>query len=123
MLIKNSFFFKNLLYIIYVYHIIKFFYKIKHINILVKYYEKLIFILIPSSYIMITTWVYTLLSAILLELDNTFREKENFIVKYNENDNMMYTHQAIETQCKSLCPSSSKMCISICAQNLKKLNK
>jgi hypothetical protein len=83
--------------------------------------KKRIFILIPSSYNMITTWVYTRLSAILLELGNTFREKENFIVKYNENDNMMYIHQAIETQCKSPCPPNSKMCISMCAQNLKKI--
>ena len=70
---------------------------------------------------MITTWVYTLLSAILLELDNTFREKKNFIVNYNENDNTMYTHQAIETQCKSPCPPISEMCISMCVQNLKKI--
>jgi hypothetical protein len=34
---------------------------------------------------------------------------------------MMYIHQAIETQCKSPCPPNSKMCISMCAQNLKKI--
>jgi hypothetical protein len=73
---------------------------------------------IPSShYVMITTIiVHALLAPIFFEMDNNAHgEKgENFVV--NDNDNTMtYSQQAIETQCKSPCPSSSEMCIAMCA--------
>jgi hypothetical protein len=63
---------------------------------------------------MITTLVYALLSAVFLELDNASGERENFVVDGNKNDNIMYTQQIIETQCKSPCPPSAEMCIAMC---------
>lgn len=67
---------------------------------------------IPS--IVITTLVYTLLSALFLELDNASGERENF-VDNKDNDKMPYSQQTIETECKSPCPSSAEMCIEMCA--------
>ena len=67
---------------------------------------------IPS--IVITTLVYTLLSALFLELDNASGERENF-VDNKDNDKMTYSQQTIETECKSPCPSSAEMCIEMCA--------
>lgn len=70
--------------------------------------------IIPSSYIMITTLIYALLSALFLELDNASGERENLVVNENENNKVMYTQQKIETHCKSPCPPSAEMCIAMC---------
>ena len=70
--------------------------------------------IIPSSYIMITTLVYVLLSTLFLELDNASGERENF-VDNKDNDKMRYSQQTIETECKSPCPPSAEMCIAMCA--------
>jgi hypothetical protein len=70
-------------------------------------------IAIPSF--VITTILYALLYPIFFEMDNTLGDQKgvNFVV--DENDNTMtYSQQAIETQCKSPCPSSAEMCIAMC---------
>ena len=72
-------------------------------------------IAIPSSYVIITTIMYALLAPIFFEIDNALGEGENFVVDDNDNDKMTYSQQAIETQCKSPCPSSAEMCIAMCA--------
>jgi hypothetical protein len=69
-------------------------------------------IAIQSS--VITTIVYALLVPIFFEFDNALGEGENFVVNNNDKT-MMYSQQAIEeeeveTECKSPCPSSAKMC-------------
>jgi hypothetical protein len=71
-------------------------------------------IAIPSSYIMITTIMYALLAPVFFEIDKALGEVENFVVD-NDNDKMTYSQQVIETQCKSPCPSSTEMCIAMCA--------
>jgi hypothetical protein len=72
-------------------------------------------IAIPFSYVVITTIVYALLAPIFFEMDNTFGEGENLVVKHNDNDKMTYSQQLVETQCKSPCPSTAEMCIAMCA--------
>ena len=72
-------------------------------------------IAIPSSYVIITTIMYALLAPIFFEIDNALGEGENFVVDDNDNDKMTYSQQVIETQCKSPCPSSTEMCIGMCA--------
>ena len=71
---------------------------------------------IPSQYVVMTTIVYALLAPIFLELDNALGEGETFVV---DNDKTMtYSQQAIieevGTECKSPCPKSSDMCITMC---------
>ena len=70
----------------------------------------------PSShYTVINTLVYALLCPIFFELDNALGEGETFAV---DNDKTMtYSQQAIievGTECKSPCPKSSDMCITMC---------
>ena len=74
-------------------------------------------IAIPSShYVMITIIiVQALLATIFFEIDNrALGEGINFV--FDEiNNTMTYSQQAIETRCKSSCPSSAEMCIAMCA--------
>ena len=72
-------------------------------------------IVIPSSYVVITTIIYALLAPIFLEIDNSFGEVENFVVDDNDNDKMTYSQQVVEPKCKSPCPSTAEMCIAMCA--------
>ena len=72
-------------------------------------------IAIPSSYVIITTIMYALLAHIFFEIDKALGEGENFVVDDNDNNKMTYSQQIIETQCKSPCPSSTEMCIEMCA--------
>ena len=73
-------------------------------------------IAIPSQYVVMTTIMYALLCPIFFELDNALGEGETFAV---DNDKTMtYSQQAIieevGTECKSPCPKSSDMCITMC---------
>jgi hypothetical protein len=61
----------------------------------------------------ITTIVYALLVPIFFEMDNAFGERENFVD--NDNDKTTYSKQVVESKCKSPCPSSAEMCITMCA--------
>ena len=56
-----------------------------------------------------------MLSTLFFEMNNAI-EGESFVVDVDDrsNDNKTLTQQVIETQCKSLCPSSSEMCIEMC---------
>ena len=72
-------------------------------------------IVIPSSYVVITTIIYALLVPIFFEIDNSLGEVENFVVDDNDNDKMTYSQQVIEPKCKSPCPSTAEMCIAMCA--------
>ena len=73
-------------------------------------------IAIPSQYVVMTTLVYALLCPIFFELDNALGEGEAFAV--NNDKTMTYSQQAIieevGTECKSPCPKSSDMCITMC---------
>ena len=61
----------------------------------------------------ITTIVYALLVPVFFEMDNVFGEEN---VDDNDNDMTTYSKQVVETkECKSPCPSSSEMCIALCA--------
>ena len=63
----------------------------------------------------ITTIVYALLVPIFFEMDNAFGEEKNFVDDI-DNDKTTYSQQLVETkECKSPCPSSSEMCIAMCA--------
>ena len=69
----------------------------------------------PSSHFVVITTiiVYALLAPIFFEMDNAFGEK-NFVD--DDNDKTTYSQQLVETkECKSPCPSSSEMCIAMCA--------
>ncbi len=62
----------------------------------------------------ITTIVYVLLAPVFFEMDNAFGEEKNFVD--DSNDKTTYSQQELETRdCKSPCPSSSEMCIAMCA--------
>jgi hypothetical protein len=62
----------------------------------------------------ITTIVYALLAPLFFEMDNVFGEGENLVD--DNNDKTTYSHQVIETkECKSPCPSTAEMCITMCA--------
>ena len=76
---------------------------------------KNIVIVIPSSYVVITTIIYALLAPIFFEIDNTLGEVEKFVVDHNDNDKMTYSQQVVEPKCKSPCPSTAEMCIAMCA--------
>ena len=71
---------------------------------------------IPSQYVVITTILYPFLAPLFFELDNALGEGETFAV--NNDKTMMYSQQAIieevGTECKSPCPKSSDMCITMC---------
>jgi hypothetical protein len=61
----------------------------------------------------ITTIVYALLAPLFFEMDNVFGG-ENLVD--DNNDKTTYSHQVIETkECKSPCPSTAEMCITMCA--------
>jgi len=68
----------------------------------------------------ITTIVYALLVPVFFEMDNVYGKGENF-VDDNNNDKMttLYSQQeeveVVETECKSPCPSTAEMCITMCA--------
>jgi hypothetical protein len=62
----------------------------------------------------ITTIVYAFLVPVFFEMDNTLGERENFVD--DGKDKTTYSQQGVETkECKSPCPSSSEMCIAMCA--------
>ncbi len=67
-------------------------------------------------FVITTTIVYALLVPIFFEMDNAFGERE-YIVDDDDksNDKIMYSQQLIDTKCKSPCPSSAEMCITMCA--------
>lgn len=74
----------------------------------------------PSShYVVITTIiVYALLAPIFFEMDNAYGAGANFVID-DDDDNKKMTYsqpqEEVEAECKSPCPSSSEMCISMCA--------
>ena len=73
-----------------------------------------------QSFVITTIIVYALLAPIFFQMDNAFGGETYFVVddKNNERDKTMTsnTQQKVETkECKSPCPSSSEMCIEICA--------
>ena len=62
----------------------------------------------------ITTIIYVLLVPVFFEMDIAFGEEKNFVD--DSNDKTTYSQQELETkECKSPCPSSSEMCIAMCA--------
>ncbi len=62
-------------------------------------------------YVVITTKiVYALLAPIFFEMDNAYGEGENFV-----DDDKIYAQQSVATTCKSPCPSTREMCITMCA--------
>ena len=61
----------------------------------------------------ITTIVYALLAPVFFEMDNAFGEEKNFVD--DGNDETAYSQQVLDTKCKSPCPSSAEMCITMCA--------
>jgi len=62
----------------------------------------------------ITTIIYALLVPVFFEMNIAFGEGGNFVD--HSNDKTTYSQQVIETkECKSPCPSSSEMCIDMCA--------
>ena len=73
-----------------------------------------------QSFVITTIIVYALLVPVFFEMDNAFGEGENYFGVNNDKTTMTsYSQQAIieeiETECKSLCPSSAEMCIELCA--------
>jgi len=68
-----------------------------------------------SSFFVVTTIVYTLLSPIFFEMDNVYGKGVNFVVNNYDDKTMMYSQQQLEAECKSPCPSSAEMCIAMCA--------
>ena len=62
----------------------------------------------------ITTIIYALLVPIFFEMDNAFGEEKNFVD--DGNDETTFSQQVVETkECKSPCPSTGEMCITMCA--------
>ena len=73
-----------------------------------------------QSFVITTIIVYALLAPIFFKMDNAFGGETYFVVddKNNESDKTMTsdTQQKVETkECKSPCPSSAEMCITMCA--------
>ena len=74
-----------------------------------------------QSFVITTIIVYALLAPVFFQMDNAFGGETYFVVdeKNNESDKKTMTsdtQQKVETkECKSPCPSSSEMCIEICA--------
>ena len=69
----------------------------------------------------ITTIVYALLVPVFFEIDNVYEKGENFVDDNNNNNKMttLYSQReevkVADTKCKSSCPCSAEMCISMCA--------
>ena len=61
----------------------------------------------------ITTIIYALLVPVFFEMDIAFGEEQKFVD--DSNDKTTYSQQEVEKDCKSPCPSSSEMCIAMCA--------
>jgi len=62
----------------------------------------------------ITSIIYALLVPVFFEMDIAFGEEKNFVD--DSNDKTTYSQQELEIKdCKSPCPSSSEMCIAMCA--------
>lgn len=68
---------------------------------------------IASSYVVITTLVYALAAAILLESDNAIGEESN--INNAVNIDKPSDPELVDISCKSPCPSTSEMCIQMCA--------
>ena len=69
-------------------------------------------VIVIQSFI-ITTIVFALLVPVFFEMDNAFGEEKNFAD--DGNDETTYSQQVVETKCKSPCPSTAEMCITMCA--------
>ncbi len=82
--------------------------------------KKTTVIAIPSSCIVITTIVYTLVATTFFEIDNVLGEGANFIVDDNVKTMTYISQQVAENPCKSPCPPDAEMCITMCAQTDKK---
>ncbi|HET9805943.1 MAG TPA: hypothetical protein VFP49_03445 [Nitrososphaeraceae archaeon] len=82
--------------------------------------KKTTVIAIPSSCIVITTIVYTLVATTFFEIDNALGEGANFIVDDNVKTMTYISQQVAENPCKSPCPPDAEMCITMCAQTDKK---
>ena len=65
----------------------------------------------------ITTIGYALLAPIFFEMENNPFGKGEYFVNDGKNVKAtMYNQQVpVETECKSPCPSSTEMCIAMCA--------
>ena len=83
--------------------------------------KKTTVIAIPSSHIVITTIVYTLVATTFFEIDKALGGGANFIVDDNVKT-MIYisSQQVVENPCKSPCTPDAEMCITMCAQTDKK---
>ena len=67
-----------------------------------------------QSFVITTIIVYVLLVPVFFEMENNaLGEEKNFV----DNDKTTYSQQqVVETkECKSPCPSSGEMCITMCA--------
>ena len=67
-----------------------------------------------QSFVITTIIVYALLVPVFFEMENNaLGEEKNFV----DNDKTTYSQQqVVETkECKSPCPSSGEMCITMCA--------
>ena len=62
---------------------------------------------------MITTIVYALLITVFFETDNAFGEEKNFVD--DGHYETTYIQQVVETECKSPCPSTAEIYITMCA--------
>jgi hypothetical protein len=82
--------------------------------------KKTTVIAIPSSCIVITTIVYTLVATTFFEIDNVLGEGANFIVDDNVKTMTYISQQVAENPSKSPCPPDAEMCITMCAQTDKK---
>ena len=66
-----------------------------------------------QSFVITTIIVYTLLVPVFFEMDNVFGGEKNFAD--DGNYETTYSQQVGETKCKSPCPSTAEMCITMCA--------
>ena len=68
-----------------------------------------------QSFVITTIIVYALLVPVFFEMENNaLGEEKNFVD--DDNDKTTYSQQVVETkECKSPCPSSGEMCITMCA--------
>jgi hypothetical protein len=75
--------------------------------------KKAVVIAIPSSHIVTTTLIYTLLISIFLEVNElSNEEKDNNI---NNAYIKLSAPELVDASCKSPCPSTAEMCIQMCA--------
>jgi len=71
-------------------------------------------LVIAIQFFVITSIIYAFLVSVFFEMDIAFGEEKNFVD--DSNDKTTYSQQELETRdCKSPCPSSSEMCIAMCA--------